>query len=137
SRAGLGKPAPHPGDVPHVRLECDTTQPAAELYAPQPDSGRPGSLVLSWKAEDRNLSANPVTLEWSSNGTAWEFIGEPQLPNTGRYTWQVPPKIPPKVYLKLTVRDTAGNVAVAQTHEAQLIDLTEPVLGSVQVVTGR
>jgi hypothetical protein len=141
SRAGLGKPPPHSGDLPQVRLECDTTQPSAELYAPQPDSERPGSLSLSWKAEDRNLAANPVTLEWSANGTAWEFIGDAQLPNTGRYIWQVPTgtRIPPKVYLKLTVRDTAGNVAVAQTKEAVLIDLTVPEIAAdrVQVIMGR
>jgi hypothetical protein len=135
SRAGLGKPPPMPGAVPHVRLECDTTQPSAELYRPDPDPARGTSLVLSWKAEDRNLSQNPISMEWSANATGpWEFIGGPELPNTGRYTWQVPPKIPPKVYLKLTVRDTAGNVAVAQTPEPVLIDLTVPEVGGVMVI---
>lgn len=135
SRAGLSKPAPRPGEAPQVRLECDTTQPSAYLYAPQPDPARPTSLVLTWKAEDRNLAPNPVSLEWSDKPTGpWEFIGDAQLPNTGRYTWQVPTKIPPKVYLKLTVRDTAGNVAVAQTGEPVLIDLTVPEVGGVEVI---
>src|SRR5262249_5874157 len=39
SRAGLGKPAPRPGDAPHVRVEVDTTQPDARLMAPQPAPG--------------------------------------------------------------------------------------------------
>jgi hypothetical protein len=56
------------------------------------------------------------------------------LPNTGRYTWQVPANTPPKVYLKLTVRDTAGNAAVAKTDDAILIDLTVPEVGGVQVI---
>ena len=37
------------------------------------------------------------------------------LPKTGKYIWAITEKVPPKVYLKLTVRDIAGNVAVAQT----------------------
>lgn len=136
SRAGLGKPPPVPGTAPQVRLECDMTQPAAELYAPQPDPARGASLVLSWKAEDRNLAQNPISIEWSATGNPpWEFVGgQAELPNTGRYTWQVPPKIPPKVFLKLSVRDTAGNVAVAQTGEPVLIDLTVPEVGGVQVI---
>lgn len=138
SRAGLGRPAPQSGDVPQVRVEVDTTQPSAELYTPQPDPARRDSLVLAWKAEDRNLAANPVSLEWSANPNGpWDFIGEPQLPNTGRYTWVVPDRTPPKVYLKLTVRDTAGNAAVAQTPEPQLIDLSVPEVGGVIVVNTR
>jgi hypothetical protein len=138
SRAGLGKQPPQRGDKPHVRLERDTKQPMAELHMPQPDSARPSTLLFTWRAEDRNLAANPVTLEWSPgpNGP-WTFIGDAQLPNTGRFNWQVPPSSPPKVYLKLTVRDSAGNVAVAQTSEAILIDLTVPELGGVTVIPGR
>jgi hypothetical protein len=138
SRAGLGKPPPRSGDAPHVRLELDTTMPTAELYAPQPDPARGSALVLAWKAEDRNLDSNPVSLEWSPNRDGpWEFIGDPKLPNTGRYTWNVPDRTPPKVYLKLTVRDTAGNVAVAQTPEPVLIDLQVPeITGNVTVMPG-
>ena len=43
----------------------------------------------------------------------------------------------PSLDLKLTVRDTAGNVAVAQTSEPILIDLTEPVIDNVTVITTR
>ena len=132
SKAGLGKPAPKSGDTPQVRVEVDTRPPTASLYAPQPDSARHDGLVLIWKAEDRNLAANPITLEWAAQRDGrWEPIGEPHLPNTGRYTWQVPDNIPPKVYLRLTVRDTAGNSAVAQTPEPILIDLTVPEITNV------
>src|SRR5439155_1242790 len=40
SRAGLGKSPPRPGDAPQVRIEVDTLQPEAELYAPQPEPTR-------------------------------------------------------------------------------------------------
>jgi hypothetical protein len=127
SRAGLGKPPPQPGDPPQIRMEVDTTLPEAELYSPQADPNRRDTLVLSWKAKDRNLAANPVSLEWSERKEGpWQFIGAAELPNTGRYSWQVPETIPPKVYLKLSVRDTAGNTAVAQTSEPILVDLSIP-----------
>jgi hypothetical protein len=65
SAAGRGKEPPRPGDAPQVRIELDTTQPEAELYAPQPDSQRPDCLLLTWKASDRNIAPNPISLEWS------------------------------------------------------------------------
>jgi hypothetical protein len=138
SRAGRGKPPPRPGDAPHVRIEVDTTMPLAELYAPQQDpGGRRDTLVLTWKAEDKNLAPSPVTLEWAAQvGGPWEFIGGPQLPNTGRYNWQIGSKVPHRVYLRLTVRDVAGNVAVAQTPEPVLIDLSEPEVSNVGVSVG-
>ncbi len=131
SKAGLGKPPPSAGAPPHIRVEMDTTAPEAKLYAPQPAPDRPDSLVLSWEAKDRNLAANPVSLEWAPNPAGpWTFIGDSQLPNTGRYLWTVPGNMPPQVYLRLTVRDTAGNAAVAKTDRAVLIDLAVPEAGN-------
>jgi hypothetical protein len=152
SRAGLGKPPPQRGEPPQVRLELDMTRPQAALYAPQPDRERPNTLVLNWKAWDRNLPAKPVVLEWAEQRDGpWAPISPDPLPNnlltqtitsaeqlgnvryTGSYAWQLPDKMPPKVYLRLKVRDTVGWESVAQTAEPVLIDLTVPELGSVSV----
>jgi hypothetical protein len=38
----------------------------------------------------------------------------------------VPHNIPVSVYLRLRVRDEAGNEGVAMTGEPQLVDLSEP-----------
>ncbi len=134
SRAGLGKPGPKSGDAPHLRIEVDATEPEAKLFQPQPDSSRPNALILTWEAKDRNLATTPISLEWSEFGKDWHSIGDTMLPNTGRFTWQVPANIPPKVHLKLTVRDTAGNVATAQTAAPVLIDLTEPEVSNVMAI---
>ena len=80
------------------------------------------------------MAANPVTLEWSAQSgpdAQWKLIGPGELPNTGRYAWQPTPDVPPNVYLRLTVRDTAGNKAVAQTADAQLIDLSVPEVSNI------
>ena len=134
SRAGLGKPAPHAGDPPQIRVELDATPPEAKLYRPQADPTRRDTLVLVWEAADKNLAANPVTLEWAAQSgpdAQWKLIGPGELPNTGRYAWQPTPDVPPNVYLRLTVRDTAGNKAVAQTADAQLIDLSVPEVTNI------
>jgi hypothetical protein len=137
SKSGLGKPPPRPGDPPQVRIEADTTPPLAKLYAPVPHPSCSDRLVLSWEAEDRNLAPNPVSLEWAAwpNGP-WSFIGDPQLPNTGRYSWQVPDNAPAKVYLRLSVRDLAGNVAVAQTDQSVIIETAPPEVPHIKLVTG-
>ena len=99
------------------------------------DSQRRDCLVLSWIAKDRNLGATPITLEWSERPTGpWQPIAA-NLPNTGRHPWHLPPSLPSHVYLKMTVRDTAGNMAVAVTREPQLVDLSEPEGRLLRVTT--
>ena len=48
------------------------------------------------------------------------------LPNSGRFTWVLPPNLPMSVFLRLTVKDTAGNISIAETAKAVLVDLVEP-----------
>jgi len=127
SRAGLGRPAPQRGDIPNLRLELDSTYPEATLFSPQPDPVRRDNLILTWKAGDRNLTNQPIVLEWAEQRDGpWTNVAGADLPNTGRYLWQVPANVPPAVFLKLTVKDQAGNIAVAQTQDALLVDLNIP-----------
>jgi hypothetical protein len=134
SRAGLGGKPPQPGDAPQLRLEVDTTPPVAKLGYPQPDAHSRDALLLTWNASDPNLAPNPITLQWAPRPDGpWQTIAADQA-NSGRYTWKVTRDMPIKVYLRLQVKDTAGNVGVDETPEAVLIDLTEPegqILGLV------
>jgi hypothetical protein len=135
SRAGLGKPPPREGTPPQIRIEVDTTAPLAKLFAPIPDPQRRDSVLITWTASDRNLTANPVTLEWSATGEgSWQLIAA-DLPNSGKHSWQLPSSMPERVYLRLRVRDLAGNEGVAVTNEPQLVDLSEPEVQDVSVVT--
>ncbi len=125
-----GKVGPQPGiDLPQFRVELDTRLPWAQLSkSTKPHPTRHDVVTLYWEARDRNLSATPITLEWSDRRDGgWTFIGAPELPNTpSQIEWQVPQGLPPKVYLRLTVRDLAGNVTVVQRDEPVLIDLSVP-----------
>jgi hypothetical protein len=128
SGAGLAKPAPGAGTTPQMRVELDTTPPEAELMTPLADPASPQDRVLfTWRVAERNLSPKPITLEWAERKEGpWHIIGEPSLPNTGKYSWKLDPKLPAMVYLRLTARDLAGNVAVAVTETPVALDLCVP-----------
>lgn len=127
SRAGLGITPPQPGDTPQMMVEVDTAMPEAQLYRPTADPSNPDALMLKWAAKDRKLANNPISMEWAASREGpWQFIGGPELPNTGTYSWSPPRDIPPHVFLKLTVRDSAGNTAVAVTPQPVLVDLKRP-----------
>jgi hypothetical protein len=126
SKAGLGKAPPRAGDVPEIRIQVDTTGPLADLYEPQPDGQKPNTLVLQWSARDNNLANLPIHLEWSAKREGpWVAIASP-LANIGKHSWTLPEQLPVQVYLRLRVRDLAGNESVAVSNDAVLVDLSEP-----------
>jgi hypothetical protein len=126
SGAGLSKGPPMAGDQPEVRVEVDLTPPLVELYqlAPDPNSGN--GVILRWKAEDKNLAPNPITLEWSEGLEGpWQPIAT-AIANSGTFGWKMPAKMPVRVYLRVIARDLAGNIGEARTSTPQLIDMTRP-----------
>jgi hypothetical protein len=126
SKAGLQKPPPVSGELPEMRLELDTTPPVAQLFQPELDAKQADALVLTWTATDRNLAANPITLQWTDQpGKEWQTIVT-DWPNDGHYSWKLPKTIPYLVYLRLVVRDTAGNTSTAETPKPVCVDLVKP-----------
>ena len=134
SKAGLSKPAPRSGDVPQLRVELDTTAPVAQLLVPEPDPTQANTLIMRWDAKDAHMAANPITLEWAADKRGpWLVIGEANMPNSGHFSWRLPADVPPSVYFRLTVRDVAGNTAIAETEKPELVDLTIPDIGPVKL----
>lgn len=142
SGAGLSDREPTRGDAPEWRLVVDTTTPRIEWYPPTADAHDTAVLVMQWRATDANFADDPITLEWSEKPTGpWVSLaggsgevvqanatGGPavqRLPNTGRYAWRVPTGLPPRVYIRITARDAAGNVQTGVIGPT-LIDLTKP-----------
>jgi hypothetical protein len=118
--------SPQSGDVPEIRVEVDTLAPSAELFPPRRDMTKQNSLVLFWKASDKNLGSNPITLEWADQREGpWNAIAS-NLPNNGKHSWQLPDRLPVDVYLRLRVTDLAGNEGIATTPQPITVDLLEP-----------
>lgn len=142
SGAGLSDREPARGDAPELRVVVDLTPPRIEWYLPTADPHDPGVLVLQWRATDANFADDPITVEWSEKPTGpWVSVaagsgevlqanaaGGPavqRLPNSGRHAWRVPTGLPPRVYIRITARDAAGNVQTGVTGQT-LIDLAKP-----------
>jgi hypothetical protein len=143
SQAGLCRQPPVAGEAPEIRVEVDTTPPSILLYGPKADSRQRDAVILTWEVTEKNPTPT-VALEWSPDPAAgWQLIAEtpgspsllPDHPDGKSYVWKMPPGTPPKVHLRVTARDAAGNASVAETGvheggvftaEAVLIDLKEP-----------
>jgi hypothetical protein len=135
SKAGLSKAPPRSGEAPEIVIDVDTTPPVAELMPLVPDGQRHDTVVLSWTAKDRKLDDKAFVLEWAEHPAGpWHTIAAGLPSNSRSHAWQPPAGVPAQVHLKLTVRDAAGNVAVAITRDPQPIDLNEPQGRLVRVV---
>jgi hypothetical protein len=147
SGAGLSREAPRPGEAPDLRVDVDITPPTVQIYAPVPDAAQKDTMILRWLATDRNLAADPITIEWADGPKGpWtpvataDSLGSSsgvakRLPNSGSYPWKLPANFPThKVFLKVTARDTAGNVAEAVTNDAVLVDLNKPAAVKLNIV---
>jgi hypothetical protein len=126
SGAGVKRKPPQPGDLAQMRIEVDTTPPVVKFLTPTSDPSRRDILVLNWTANDKNLASNPITLEWAEKSDGpWNMIAS-ELPNAGRYNWHVSSTLPCQVYLRITARDSAGNVGTDEFSDPVLIDNYEP-----------
>ncbi len=142
SGAGLSEREPATGDAPELRVVVDVTPPQLDLFPPSSDSTNPDTLVIQWKAIDKNFGDDPITIEWSDKPLGpWQAVAvagdviqagantTPQvrrLSNTGSYSWRVPAGLPPRVYLKVIARDAAGNEKTVITRDPILVDLVKP-----------
>ncbi len=117
-------PPPGPDTPPQMRVIVDTRSPEADLSAPKGgESVRPEtSLLVRWTTRDEHLDEAPVTLAWSDDaGRSWRSFAT-DLPATGSREWRVPQTDGARLWLRLTVRDTAGNAAVATIRQPLLVD---------------
>jgi hypothetical protein len=115
---GQSNEPPQRGDDADVWVRIDATAPSARITAaPYGVGPEAGLLNIQWEASDENLAENPVTLSFAENPAGrWTTIAA-GLPNDGSYHWRVEPHVPQQVYLRLEVRDKAGNVGVHQLRE--------------------
>jgi hypothetical protein len=142
SGAGLSEREPAAGDAPDLRVVVDVTAPQLDLFPPVGDPNSADTLVIQWKASDKNFTEDPITIEWGDKPTGpWQPVAPGgdgvqlatasatqvrRVANTGSFAWRVPAGLPPRVYLKVTARDAAGNEKTVVTREPILVDLVKP-----------
>ena len=72
------------------------------------------------------LDARPIALSFGPGaGGPWTPIAA-GLENTGSYRWRLDNRVPDRIYLRLEVRDEAGNVGTFETAEPVSLDRHRP-----------
>lgn len=131
SEAGMRSPEPKPGDRPDLRVELDTTPPRVTGPVIGPAESSRGKVRIEWQVADIHVAPDRVRLEYSTDGRTWVAtrfdptgIGD-HLSHFSRL-WTVPPGLPHRVLLRLTVTDQAGNETTAELPRPVSIDLVAP-----------
>src|SRR5262249_22195999 len=127
SESGMRTPEPKSGQLPDKVLELDTTPPKVTVFPVRPIPNQPGTVLIRWDATDPHLDLDSVRVEYSLDARQWHLIASgKQVDGGGHFTWKVPKDLPPKVFLRVSASDTAGNTGIAQSSEQTSIDLVPP-----------
>ncbi|MCA8996639.1 MAG: hypothetical protein KDA80_06635 [Planctomycetaceae bacterium] len=131
---GLVTPPPQPGDSPDVTVSVDRVPPVVRLLPIRQGQGREhNQVVVEWTAQDREFDDRPVSLYYAAQPTGpWEAITGWQA-NTGRHTFTLPSDINQKLYIRLDVRDAAGNVTRADGATPLFVDHSKPTARIIEV----
>lgn len=115
---GLASALPKPGEPPDGFIEVDTTLPVASLIDVKPGVGPDsGFLLISWRAEDANLDEHGIAFWYATqSGGPWQMISD-RVANVGSYRWSLPRKIASPIWVRMEVRDRAGNVTRCETPQ--------------------
>ncbi|HEX4149455.1 MAG TPA: hypothetical protein VHY20_10720, partial [Pirellulales bacterium] len=114
---GLRGQAPRAGDLPQVWVGVDMTRPAARIMAARLVSTDAGDEIdVNWEAGDALLAKKPVSLEYSINALGpWTPLAV-NIENKGSYACRINQRLPRTLYVRLHVRDEAGNEQLAQLN---------------------
>lgn len=125
---GFGAHPPQAGDPADWWVEVDTSKPRATITGIRPGgAGEAGSLHVFWHAEDKNLNNDSVELYYApSREGPWSPIAK-NIRNSGQHRWQPPADAGAHAFIRLLVRDHAGNVGLSETTQpVPLDDLSRP-----------
>src|SRR5262245_48206091 len=90
-------------------------------------------LNIQWKASDKNLASQPITISYAEKANGpWRPIGS-NLDNSGQYQWPLRVGSPATMYVRVEAKDLAGNVGIAQTPTPVQVDITRPTAKIVDV----
>ncbi len=128
SGVGLAAEPPRPGEKPAMTVIVDQTPPVAKLSSPTQTAGKQAPVVqFRWTVEDSHpLKAKAVGLDYAASPRGpWTPIAS-DLDDTGSYDWETTSLSAAQLFVRLTVRDAAGNVGQAVTSEPVTVDLVRP-----------
>jgi hypothetical protein len=126
SGVGHAESRPQAGDPPQVWVEVDLTPPAVQLIGVDVGSGADkGTVTIRWRASDKFLAAQPITLSYGTADNQWVTIAA-NIANDGRYVWRMPEGLPYQFPIRVEAIDQAGNVGSDKTQKDVIVDLSIP-----------
>jgi hypothetical protein len=108
---GVASGAPKPGASADIWIRIDATPPTGRITTARFGRGESlGALQIFWESHDDLPATGPVTLLYGDTAQGpWRVIADGLQPQ-GQYDWRVAANVPPEIYLRLEVRDQAGNI---------------------------
>jgi hypothetical protein len=124
---GFGASPPAAGDTPDSWVEVDTAKPVAEILGVRNRPEEGPVVHINWTSHDKNLAVDPVELFYAASRQGpWHPIAK-NLKAEGQYDWSFPTEAGAQAYIRLVVRDQAGNVAISEmTQPVVLDDMSRP-----------
>jgi hypothetical protein len=112
---------------PEIWVGIDQEAPTGRITRTTQDPQGARKLTISWETEDTRLAERPITLAYATVADGpWTPIAA-DLENTGQYTWTWIGALPEKIFLRLQIRDEAGNTETVVSPRPTVI---EPAPGS-------
>jgi len=125
SGSGLGGRPPGPGDMPEIWIGVDLTKPLGRITAAEVAADT-SELLVKWEASDERPDPRPITITFGGAvGGPWMPVAS-GLENTGSYRWRLDNRVPDQIFLRLEVRDEAGNVGLFELPEPVSLDRSRP-----------
>lgn len=115
------KSQPPSSEPPQVWVAVDLTKPVVQVQSAElNEKARVPTLLIRWKATDRNLGPRPITLLYAEQPEGpWRPIAA-NLENSGRYEGSLPSSLSATVYVRVQAADLMGNLGMAQTMALHL-----------------
>lgn len=113
---GLKGTPPQPGDAPEIRVGVDLSAPLVRLTTAEPDEkNTPCRLKINWDVQEEHLGPQAVTLSYAAGPQGPWLPLASGIPSSGSHICDFSPHGPDLAYLKIDVRDEAGNVGTFST----------------------
>jgi len=132
---GASSRPPQPGDEPDLMVTVDGTAPQGTLTDATFGEGNQRRLLdVAWQISDENLDESSLRLSYADRPTGpWMPLGAPAIVGPSRGQWQIDFRLPPDIYLKLEMKDRAGNVGeIIHSHPVRTVP--KPPAGRIQAV---
>ncbi len=124
SGAGVGGTPPESGDKAQVWIGVDRTPPYGRFLEVKYEAGK---LIAKYEIEEVWLAERPIRFYYAiQQGGPWTPIGTENLDATGTFIWTLDPATPARFYLRMEMRDRAGNIGNCDYSEQLIADRVQP-----------